>query len=158
MNDIHSVWNKVDIRGSGECWPWTGYTSNGRGRMDLLGKKGIYAPRIAYISAVPYAPIGLHAVGRNDLVLHKCDNSLCCNPDHLYIGSHDQNMKDKVERNRCPDFKGHKGPRAKLTEDDVRDVRLLKLVATKKALAVLFDVSLATISGCLYGRHYTDIS
>lgn len=160
-NTIESVWAKVERRGPNECWPWIGksWTVDGRGRLDIGGEEGVYAPRAAYLSANPDS-IQLRDDGtdQND-VLHTCDNPSCCNPAHLFVGSHTQNMQDKVSKGRSPDFRGARGPRAKLTAEDVFWIRIQKRYgATKKALAMLHEVSEATISGCLYGRHYQDVA
>lgn len=156
MNTVHSVWKKVDRRNPEDCWPWTGYVSGGRGRLDIGNIPGVYASRAAYVAAFPGELELTCTDGR--YVLHSCDNPLCCNPAHLRIGTHSENMQDKVLRSRCPDFKGTKGPRAKLSAEDVRAIRRSKKGgATKKALALLYEVSEATISGACYGRHYQDV-
>ncbi len=162
MNNLDSVWEKVEIRADNECWPWLGYTNNTRagqryGRLDIMGFKGVYAHRAVYMATNP----GEITLDKRDgkCVLHKCDNGNCCNPTHLYVGTHLQNMRDKVERGRskwCKD--STKAPRAKLTRDDVIAIRRQKKEgATVRALALLYEVSMSTISGCLYGRHYQDI-
>lgn len=157
-NVVDSVWEKVEKRGADECWPWTGRSAgkDGRGRMDIGGVEGVYAPRAAYISVNPGA-ISLRA-NNGVHVLHRCDNPVCCNPSHLFIGDHADNMADKVSKGRQYKPKGTESPRAKLSAEDVADIRLKKRAgATKKALALLYDVSVATISGALYGRHYRDV-
>jgi hypothetical protein len=152
------LWSKVDIRELHECWPWKGFLNKqGYGRT-WINDKGYYAHRVIYDLEYP-GIIALEAPknGAYGLVLHKCDNPPCCNPRHLYIGDAKQNGRDKIDRKRMRDRRGIRGPRAKLTEEDVREIRRLKSQATKKALALLFDVSVATISGCIYGRHYQDV-
>jgi hypothetical protein len=68
-------------------------------------------------------------------------------------------MGDKVARGRVLDMRGARGPRAKLTAEDVFWMRIQKRYgATKKALAMLYEVSEATVSGACYGRHYQDVS
>lgn len=77
----------VDTGYSTKCWIWTKTRwSNGYGRIS-----GERTHRIAY--EIVYGDI---KKGRS--ILHKCDNKLCCRPDHLYSGTHAQNMKDYVKR------------------------------------------------------------
>jgi DNA invertase Pin-like site-specific DNA recombinase len=69
------------------------------------------------------------------MVLHKCDNRQCVNPEHLYLGTHSDNMRDRKERARTtkgekagpvqyPErFKGSNNPASKLTEADVLTIR-----------------------------------
>jgi hypothetical protein len=152
------LWSKVDIREPYECWPWKGFLNkHGYGRT-WIKDKGYYAHRVIYDLEYP-GQITLQAPenGEYGLVLHTCDNPPCCNPRHLYIGDAKQNSHDKVTRNRMPDMRGVRGSRAKLTEEDVREIRRLKPQATINALMLLFDVSKSTICGCLYGRHYQDV-
>lgn len=159
-NAIASVWDKVARRRWNQCWLWTGYVSSGRGRIDIEGVEGVYAHRAAYLATHP-GSIELKDDGtREQCVLHTCDNPLCCNPRHLFLGSHDDNMADKKAKGRSKLWSDStKSPRAKLTAEDVFFMRLQKKYgATKKALALLYEVSEATISGALYGRHYQDVT
>jgi hypothetical protein len=157
-NSIRDVWAKVERRQWNQCWPWLGYVSSGYGRMDVEGIKGVYAHRIAYLAANP-GSINLKDDGtKQKCVLHRCDNPLCCNPRHLFLGSHQENMDDKVSKGRQARYSSVASPRAKLSAEDVYWMRIQKRYgATKKALSLLYDVSEATVSGALYGRHYTDV-
>lgn len=81
------------------CVEWTGVTikSNGRddhryGRFTRDGRKRL-AHRVAYERAFGTIPSGLQ-------VLHRCDNPLCCNPDHLFLGTHLDNMHDAIRKGR----------------------------------------------------------
>jgi len=60
-------------------------------------------------------------IPRGFLVLHKCDIPICVNPNHLFLGNQQDNMKDCSQKNRYP--KGNQKPNAKLTEDDVIAIR-----------------------------------
>lgn len=75
------------------CWYWTGaINSSGYGHMTLRPTT-IYAHRISYSL--------YKGVIKDELyVLHKCDNKLCVNPDHLFLGTHDDNMKYMVTKGR----------------------------------------------------------
>jgi hypothetical protein len=152
LNTASSVWKRVARGAENDCWPWLGHTRNGYGRLDIAGKQGVGAHRAAFESA--------HGCQvSSGLILHKCDNRACCNPQHLYLGDHAQNMADMRSRNRGHQYLNASGPRCKLTAEDVRQVRYLKSGgATLRAIALLYEVSRAAISGALYGRHYCDIT
>jgi hypothetical protein len=81
-------------------------------------------------------------------VCHACDVPCCINPDHLFLGTHLDNMKDKAAKGRASgDFTGHVGERArnvKLRATDVLFIRSSKLPQQK--LAKTFGVSRAAIS------------
>ena len=165
MNTAEKFWRKIDINGPDDCWNWLEARSKRTkksgccvyGRLDIFGGKNVYAHRVAYYIAYP----GSVTLRRGDglFVLHHCDNSLCCNPRHLYLGTHNDNMRDMVVRKRHKYAHSTKSPRAKLSEDDVRWIRFLYQTrrANKKALALLLDVSIPTIKGALSGRHYADV-
>lgn len=161
-HSVESFWAKVERHGKDECWPWIGKAKAdaGYGRIDIWGEKGVYAPRVAYLIAHPKS-ISLRAPKDRrsaQFIRHRCDNPSCCNPRHLLLGTHDENMRDKVKRNRMQDRRGELGPRAKLTSEDVFWIRMQKKYgATIQALTLLYEVSRSTISGCLYGRHYQDV-
>jgi len=91
----HSFWNKVNVRGVKECWEWQGSrNSSGYGYSMLMGEwTGVH--RISWILANGQIPQGRH-------ILHRCDNKVCCNPNHLYCGTQVDNMADKVARSTTP--------------------------------------------------------
>lgn len=83
-------------------------------------RAGEYAHRVAYIEAFGEIPKGL-------VVRHKCDVRNCINPDHLEVGTHKENTADAIERGRFvnpPIHYGVDNPKAKLTEEDVREIYL----------------------------------
>jgi hypothetical protein len=87
-------WSKVDVGGPDDCWPWTkSKRLGGYGQFMLAPQTPRIASRMAYVfnHATPI-PDGL-------VVRHKCDNPPCCNPQHLELGTHGENMQDRVERN-----------------------------------------------------------
>ena len=76
-----------------ECWEWHGArTTYGYGQK-WDGEKVRYTHRLAYEWAFGKIPKG-------QLVLHHCDNPPCVNPDHLFLGTHKTNAKDKVNKHR----------------------------------------------------------
>jgi hypothetical protein len=71
------------------CHLWTGTIIPGG-----YGRVHVAAHRLAFQLANGPIPAGL-------LVLHRCDNPPCCNPEHLFLGSNADNMADKVRKGRC---------------------------------------------------------
>ena len=90
---VDRFWSKV-VKGDG-CWRWTGAKTNGYGYLTLGGRNSglIRAHRFSYEFHFGPIPHGL-------VVRHKCDNPECTNPDHLEVGTHQDNMKDIVLRRR----------------------------------------------------------
>lgn len=87
-------WNKVNIRGPDDCWIWQGCISgSGYGSFNTGNNKKINSSRFAWI--LVNGPI----VSKSLLVLHRCDNKSCCNPNHLYLGTHGDNVNDLCKRN-----------------------------------------------------------
>ena len=89
MNHIEGKYIPVTESG---CWLWLKHTHNGDGRIRVNGKL-FTASRLSYIKHIGEIPDGL-------FVLHKCDVRCCVNPDHLYVGTHQQNMTDRMIRER----------------------------------------------------------
>jgi len=80
-------------------------------------------------------------------VLHKCDNELCINPRHLFLGTQKDNMSDASNKGRIS--RGEKHYSAKLTEKDVLFIR--KMSDTNKQAAKIFRVTASTISSIRCG-------
>lgn len=98
-----------------DCWLWTGpiYKRNEYGKFSQ-GSTQMAAHRWAYEFFIDDIPTGLW-------VLHRCDVILCVYPRHLFLGTTDNNMADMVAKGRSA--RGEKHHKAKLTEDDVRNIR-----------------------------------
>lgn len=107
-------WAKVDK--SSECWVWTaGRQHFGHGKFRPNGSAPhVLAHRFSYELAYGPIPDGL-------FVLHKCDNPPCVRPDHLFLGTQDDNMKDKVRKGR--QAKGPENGRSKLTWEQAAEIR-----------------------------------
>lgn len=93
---VNKLGPQVDRLGS-RCWEWVAARNNeGYGRFSfLLGPRetiDVLAHRFSYELKYGRKP--------KELVLHHCDNRRCVNPDHLYEGTHEQNMRDMIDRDR----------------------------------------------------------
>jgi len=120
-------WRRVNIRGADECWEYTGTPSQRYGKYNIkIGGKWrlAIAHRYAYEQYYGKIPDGLY-------VCHSCDNPMCCNPEHLFLGTNSTNQKHAVQNglyaNVCPPepIRGEEHHSAKLSEDDVREIRRL---------------------------------
>lgn len=110
-------WEKVDRRGDDECWLWTG-------SVDGYGY-GMFRPYSRKTSAVRAHVMALRLSGvevvGDQCGLHRCDNPPCCNPRHLFVGSKNDNMRDRNAKDR--QAKGEGNGRHKLTEAEVLEAR-----------------------------------
>lgn len=136
-------WARVQ-QGDG-CWEWTGFRDpKGYGRFQFEGRPmGVH--RLSWLLHHGPIPAGLH-------VLHRCDNPPCVNPDHLWLGTNDDNIADRHAKGRDAHNAGEAGARAKLTERQVLDIRAAAAGGAGLGdLARLYRVSHATI-WCLVKR------
>lgn len=159
-NDAAELWKKVDVRGEDECWPWKGWTGDGGYGRTEINDVAYYAHRVIFDLVNP-GVIELKApkVGSKDggFLLHRCDNPICCNPKHLFVGTHDDNMKDKVAKGRAVKYPGASGPRCKLTMDQARQAReLRKQGRTVRELMKMFGISEASMKALLANRSYRE--
>jgi hypothetical protein len=136
-------WSKVDKRGPDDCWEWQasryekGYGFFRR-RAHQAGRKGdcIQSHRMTWELVHGPIPDGKQ-------ILHRCDNPPCCNPAHLFLGSHDANMKDMVSKGRS-----HAQRPKKLVKAQVIEIRRAYLAgeATQQKLADKFGVTQRRVS------------
>ena len=88
--DISLFWSHVEKTGT--CWNWTGrYVATGYGAFG--GRKYIRAHRLSWFLENGTDPSSM-------LVLHRCDNKRCVRPYHLFLGTHSDNVADKVNKHR----------------------------------------------------------
>lgn len=123
--ELVALWGRIDQRGPGECWEWTGNRSvRGYGQLRVDGRT-VRAHRLAYELTHGPIPPGL-------MICHSCDNPPCCNPAHLWAGTARDNNHDMVAKGRhrrradesnAKFARGEKHGSAKLTATDVRQIR-----------------------------------
>lgn len=153
------LWSKVDIKGEDDCWEWQGFKNKeGYGRT-WIKDKGYYAHRVIYDLAYPNtitlsAPKDKNAHG---YLMHSCDNPSCCNPKHLSVCTHADNMADKKAKGRSQIFRSGEGPNCKLTIDDARAIRQAYLNGERTVdIAKRYGLSVSPIKLLLRGRSYKE--
>lgn len=124
------IWRYVEVGEKDECWPWLGTRRKGYGRYRTGGPNFQSAHRVVFVLCKfggdfrKFARTGL-------LVRHTCDNPSCCNPRHLLSGTHLDNARDRLERDRCNPIRGETVHSAKLNTRDVRKIRKRLLCGEK---------------------------
>lgn len=104
---------------NGGCWVWTASLDRYRYGQFTTCKNGIRTLHKAHVYSWELFS-GL-SVSQCMVVCHKCDHPWCINPDHLFLGTQKDNMRDKVEKGHQP--KGETHPNAILTEEMVKSIR-----------------------------------
>lgn len=128
----------VDV-GENGCWNWkksanprTGY---GQTTLRIFGK---------------YVNLGIHrcswmcnygSISEGKQVLHKCDNILCCNPEHLFLGTQKDNIDDMFNKKRNANRKGIKKPRKLNKEKIYKIVELYNSGFSTYKICKIFDIS-----------------
>lgn len=92
MNDDKKRIMKNCEKSDSGCWEWKKAKRNGYGQTSVLGKQEI-AHRASWIIFRGEIPSGMN-------INHKCNNKGCVNPDHLYVGTQQENVNDMIRSNR----------------------------------------------------------
>lgn len=132
--DKSRFWAKVKRGAPDECWEWAGWIrKDGYGGARLRGKHWL-AHRVAWMMTNGEIPLGLCGC-------HHCDNKKCCNPDHLFLGTYEDNSKDMDSKGRRVTSPGEKNGRAKLTAEQVLVIRSLSGKMSLESIGINFGIS-----------------
>lgn len=154
-------WSKTDKNGpimpgmASRCWMWTsGSDRYGYGRFSIGGIK-YKSHRIAWLitnGAIPEST-DHHGI----CVCHRCDNRICVNPDHLFLGTNADNIRDRDSKGRISRGDAHYA--AKLRSSDILSIRSRYSVGriTMMSLALEFGVSSQTIGKIINRRIWKHI-
>lgn len=144
-------WSRVAVGKSAECWEWRGGTFDSGYGLFSCGGCSHGAHRFAYYL--------WHNVDPTDAqVCHRCDNPLCCNPLHLFLGTIADNMLDKTGKGRCAT--GERNGNAKLTSEQVVEIKRLYATGhySHSAIATQFNVSRHTVGRITQNQAWRFIS
>lgn len=153
MSVFDRLFSRAIIRKNG-CWEWSGCRNNkGYGQLRVDGHKE-QAHRVAYDLVIGDIPEDM-------LVLHRCDNPCCVNPQHLFLGTYQDNVDDMIEKGRDAygDCWGERNGQSKLTEDKVMQIRQLLNEDNRSAREIgeLFNVSKGAIMDIKSGRRWRNV-
>jgi hypothetical protein len=142
-------YEKNVIRKEG-CWDWGGYfDKNGYGLFHSGHSRQTRAHRFSWELYNGKIPQGLN-------VLHRCDNPKCSNPEHLFLGTTQDNAIDMAQKGRST--LGEKNPNSKLSDDDVREIRKrLEMGVTQTRVANDFSMSYNAIRRIKLGQSWKHI-
>jgi hypothetical protein len=128
-------WNLVDTGDNNSCWNWLGSkTKEGYGNFS-----GTKAHRVSYKWKYGAIPNGLD-------ILHKCDNPSCVNPSHLVTGTHQDNMRDMVNKGRSK--RGEDCAKSKLSLEQVNEIKVrIEQGERDYEICKIYNVSPTAISG-----------
>ena len=135
--------SRIEIQDNG-CWIYTGGL-NGRGYGNIWHNgRTRSAHVVSYEVHTGPVPEGMQ-------VCHTCDNKPCINPDHLFVGTAQDNIDDMIIKGRN-NFKG----RALLTQGQVSEIRrlLIETCRSQQNIADQFEVSRSTIAAIKSGRNW----
>lgn len=142
-------WEKVEVRAPHECWPWLAATKQGgygkiaddSGRIQL-------AHRIAYRLAFGDIP-------PDRVVCHRCDNPGCVNPQHLFVGTQAENLRDMRIKRRGNPPRGSRHPEARL--DEALAARVRADVRSHRRIAKDYGIGKSTVGMIKAGATWTHV-
>ena len=144
------LYSKINKTKSG-CWEWQGATKNGYGHTIIGSRKDgsrrtISTHRLSYMISKGEIPEGYE-------VCHKCDNPKCINPEHLFVGTRQDNIDDRERKGRNVTFTGEEQQMSKLTKKAVKDARWERAYkgTSYQMLADRYGVSKKTMQNAING-------
>lgn len=140
-SDIARFWSKVNK--TKKCWVWVGRIGTHGYGVFSIARKNFRAHRFSYSI--------IHGDLNGLSVLHKCDNPACVNPDHLFLGTQNDNIKDMVAKGR--------NPTSKLTIEVVSEIKKdIRSGAKVKDVAKKYGISLGMSSLIKNGHSWKEIN
>ena len=148
---LDRFWDKVDVRGADECWPWIGGKNEHGYGVFWNGERLEKAPRFSFRAFVG-------VLARTQVCRHDCDNPACVNPAHLSSGMAQDNVDDMWARKRATVQmrRGTAQAQAKLTDAAAAEIRSRWAAGVEKQrdLAAEFGVSQRLVWNVIHGKNW----
>jgi len=142
-------WSKVNK--SGECWKWVGAIFSADkpyGQFTIQGDVSVRAHRVSWSISNGRIPDGMH-------ICHRCDNPPCVRPDHLFLGTDLDNVRDMIAKGRMRKAGGEGHPKARLNDVAVRAIRhMYRRGVTTERIAAAYGMSETAIRYAARGRNW----
>jgi hypothetical protein len=157
MNDstaLYTFKQYIKVFPESDCWFWIGLSGKHYGRFFYQGKYQ-QAHRVSFKLHREDIPEGLN-------VLHTCDNTLCVNPSHLFLGTQQDNVDDMVAKGQCfmdkRPRRGTEATQAKLNEAEVHEIKFMLGEGYRhRDIASFFGVARQTITNIATGHRWSHI-
>ena len=147
----------TEMGGFDACWIWTGPERGSKKGFEYgmvtVGNKG-RKPWYRHAAHRLMFRLFYGSFDEKMCVLHKCDNTKCVNPKHLFLGDRAENMRDKIRKGR--QLRGEQFSFAKLTEEDVRFIRQ-DTILSQRELAEVYGVDQSEISNIKRGKAWKHV-
>lgn len=142
-------WARVRRRDG--CWDWTGDTSSSGYGICPGGKRKVrfLAHRVSWRLFYGPIPVGME-------VCHRCDNPPCANPQHLFLGTHADNMADAARKKRLPGNRTKVKPGAKITYELAQEIRSLRGKLPYREIGVRYGLGTSQVGNILRGSHWKE--
>lgn len=144
-------WAKV-LKSKDECWLWTGVKSkHGYGQFRAFPNQSMQlAHRVSY-------SLTFGAIPKGKQVCHSCDVRACVSPSHLFIGTHLDNARDCMSKER--QARGSANGGAKIKESDVHEIRRLHATGTlsQTVIGQRFGITQSAVSLIVIGKKWSHV-
>lgn len=151
--------SKIKVNPITDCWEWQGSTKGMGYGYTIIGSRKDGTRRTASTHRLAYEE-WKGEIPNGYFVCHKCDNPRCINPEHLFVGTRQDNIDDRERKGRNIVKFGEDKSNSKLTMKDVKDARWERAYkgTTYQALADKYGVGKHTIMNAIKGKTWKCVS
>jgi DNA-binding transcriptional regulator YiaG len=150
--NIQKFWRNVDIKGKEDCWLWKAHKNNDGYGCFRVKEKSYVSSRVAYF--LYYGDFD-----ETLCCLHRCDCPACCNPDHLFLGTIQDNIDDMCKKGRVNHPIGVANGKCKLSIENVLEIRNDYATGnyTKAELGKKFNITSTNVYAIVTGKTWKNI-